>query len=57
VPSAWDELGAITSGAHWTIRNVLERIEERVDPWRAYARTKQSIAKAMQAIGSERSGA
>ena len=57
VPCAWDELGAITSGAHWTIRNVHERIEERVDPWRAYARTKQSAAKAMKAIGRERAAA
>jgi bifunctional non-homologous end joining protein LigD len=57
VPCGWDELGAITSGAHWTIRNVHERLEERDDPWRAYARTKQSAAKAMKAIGVERAGA
>jgi len=57
VPCAWDELGAITSGAHWTIRNAHERIEERVDPWRGYAQTRQSAAKAMQAIGRARGAA
>ena len=50
----WDELGAITAGDHWTIRNVHERIEERGDAWRDYAKTRQSIAKAMKAIGVER---
>jgi DNA ligase D-like protein (predicted polymerase) len=29
VTCAWDELGTITSGAHWTIRNVHARIEAR----------------------------
>ena len=43
VPCAWDELGALTGGAHWTIRNLHERIEEHVDPWRAYAKTRQTL--------------
>ncbi|MBV9891921.1 MAG: non-homologous end-joining DNA ligase, partial [Rhizobacter sp.] len=54
VPCAWDELGEISSGAHWTIRNAHERIEERLDPWRGYAQTRQSAAKAMRAIGLAR---
>jgi len=54
VTCEWDELGAITAGDHWTIRNVHERIEERGDAWRDYAKTKQTIAKAMKAIGVER---
>jgi len=57
VPCAWDELGAITSGAHWTIRNAHERIEERGEPWRGYAQTRQSAAKAMKAIGVARGAA
>ncbi|HZW76569.1 MAG TPA: DNA ligase D, partial [Caldimonas sp.] len=57
VPCGWDELGAVTSGAHWTIRNAHERIEERGDPWRGYAQTKQSAAKAMKAIGVARGAA
>jgi bifunctional non-homologous end joining protein LigD len=54
VTCEWDELGAITAGDHWTIRNAHERIEERGDAWRDYARTRQTIAKAMKAIGVER---
>ena len=41
----------LTSGAHWTIRNVHERIEEKSDAWRDYATTRQTTAKAKKAIG------
>ena len=44
VPCAWDELGALTSGDHWTIANVGERLEEKSDPWAAYGRKKGSLA-------------
>ncbi|HEY2558614.1 MAG TPA: DNA ligase D, partial [Caldimonas sp.] len=54
VPCAWEELAALSGGAHWTIRNIHERIEERADPWRGYAQAKQSVAKAMKAIGMGR---
>jgi bifunctional non-homologous end joining protein LigD len=54
VTCEWDELGAISAGDHWTIRNVHERIEERGDAWRDYAKSRQSIARAMKAIGVER---
>ena len=56
---AWDELGTITSGAHWTIRDVHERIEERGDdPWRGYAQARrQSAVKAKKAMGVERAAA
>jgi len=59
VTCAWDELGTITSGAHWTIRNVHERIEERGDdPWRGYAQARrQSAVKAKKAMGVERAAA
>jgi bifunctional non-homologous end joining protein LigD len=53
VPYAWDEIGAITGGAHWTIANVHERIEERSDPWRAYAKMRQTTAKAKKLLGSD----
>jgi hypothetical protein len=37
---------------------VHERIEERGDdPWRGHARSRQSAAKAMKAIGVERAAA
>jgi bifunctional non-homologous end joining protein LigD len=50
VPCAWDELGTLTGGAHWTIRNLQERIEEHDDPWRAYAKTRQTLVKATKAL-------
>jgi len=50
VPCAWDELGGLTGGAHWTIRNVPERLEEHADPWRGYARTRQTLVKARKAL-------
>ena len=50
VPCAWDELGALTGGAHWTIRNLHERIEEHDDPWRTYAKTRQTLAKATRTL-------
>jgi DNA ligase D-like protein (predicted polymerase)/DNA ligase D-like protein (predicted 3'-phosphoesterase) len=53
VPCTWDELAMLTSGAHWTIRSVRERIEEKAEAWRDYAKTRQTTAKAMKAIGFE----
>jgi bifunctional non-homologous end joining protein LigD len=50
VPCAWDELGSITGGAHWTVRNVAERIEEFDDPWRADAKPRQTLVKARKML-------
>ena len=57
VPCTWDELGSISGGVHWTIANVHERIEERDDPWRTYAKTRQTLVKAMAALGVGRAAA
>ncbi|MEO7057062.1 MAG: hypothetical protein ABI281_06315, partial [Caldimonas sp.] len=54
VPCAWDELPSLAGGAHWTITNVHERIEEKNDPWAAYATTKQTLAKASKSLAAER---
>jgi bifunctional non-homologous end joining protein LigD len=51
VPCSWDELGALTGGAHWTIRNLRGRIEKHVDPWRAHAKTRQTLTKAGKTLG------
>jgi bifunctional non-homologous end joining protein LigD len=51
IPVAWDELPALTSGAHWTIANAHERLESGDDPWADYAKTKQTLSKAMKALG------
>ena len=54
VPCGWDELKSVTGGAHWNLANVHERIEEKADPWAAYAGTKQTLVKTMKALGLER---
>jgi bifunctional non-homologous end joining protein LigD len=48
----WDEIGEITGGAQWTVRNVRERIVERGDAWRDYAKTRQTTAKALKLLGA-----
>jgi bifunctional non-homologous end joining protein LigD len=50
VPCAWDELGQVTGGAHWHLRNIRERLEEFDDPWRAYAKTRQTLVKARKTL-------
>ncbi|NUZ05571.1 DNA ligase D [Piscinibacter koreensis] len=51
VPCSWDELGSLTSGAHWTVATMPERLDEPGDPWRAYWTTRQTLAKAAKALG------
>jgi bifunctional non-homologous end joining protein LigD len=57
IPVAWDELPALRSGAHWTIVNAHERLESGEDPWAGYAKTRQTLAKAMKALGFESASA
>jgi bifunctional non-homologous end joining protein LigD len=54
MPCAWDELPELSAGDQWTIVNAHERIEGADDPWADYAKTKQTLAKAMKALGFER---
>jgi bifunctional non-homologous end joining protein LigD len=54
IPCAWDELKDLRGGDHWTIANAHERLEGRDDPWAAYASTKQTLTKAMKALGFTR---
>jgi bifunctional non-homologous end joining protein LigD len=54
IPCAWDELPELTSGAHWTIVNAHERLEGAEDPWAGYARTRQTLTRAMKMLGFER---
>ena len=51
VPCAWDELDGLTGGDHWTIADLHERLEDRADPWRAFARTRQTLTAAMKKLG------
>ena len=50
VPCRWDELGALTGGAHWTIVNVHERIEAGSDAWLAYPKTRQTLVRASKTL-------
>ncbi len=50
IPIGWDELDAIGSGAHWTIRTAHQRFARDDDPWGDYAGTRQSIAAAIKRL-------
>jgi len=50
VPIAWDELDDVTGGAHWTLRNVDERLEIGNSPWEGYARAARAIGPAMRKL-------
>lgn len=51
MPCSWKELPTLTSGAQWTIVNAHDRLERGEDPWRDYARTKQTLAAAKKKLG------
>ncbi|HJV60596.1 MAG TPA: DNA ligase D [Albitalea sp.] len=56
MPCAWDELPSLAGGAHWDILSARERIESGNDPWAGYAKTRQTLTKAMKTLGFERGG-
>lgn len=58
VPVAWSELKTLTSGAHWTVRTVEERLNKGNAPWDGYAQAAVSLTAAMKAMGykADRSG-
>lgn len=51
VPVAWKELGMLTSGAHWTVRTVGERMRQGNAPWDGYAAAAVSLSGAMRLLG------
>ena len=51
VPVRWDELPALSSGAHWTVATVHERLAEGNAPWADYAASATGLTKAMKALG------
>jgi len=52
VPVAWSELGGLTSGAHWTLRTIDDRLGV-ADPWADYGRTRQGLKAAIKALERE----
>ncbi|KWT95181.1 MULTISPECIES: DNA ligase D [Pseudomonadota] len=51
VPVAWAELGKLTSGAHWNIRTVDDRLRQGNAPWDGYDKAAVSISAAMRRLG------
>jgi bifunctional non-homologous end joining protein LigD len=50
VPVAWDELPGLSSGAHWTIRNIDERLALKDDPWADMRGSAQTLTTAMRVL-------
>ncbi|CAN7411879.1 DNA ligase D [Acidovorax sp. LjRoot118] len=50
VPVSWSELGQLTSGAHWTVRTVGERLRQGNAPWDGYAAAAVSLSGAMRLL-------
>ena len=51
VPIAWDELQGLSSSAHWTAKNIAERIAVGNSVWDDYAKSARSLNKAMKLLG------
>lgn len=45
---AWEELGTLRGGNHWTIRTVDERLAVGNTPWAGYARSRQTLTAAIK---------
>jgi bifunctional non-homologous end joining protein LigD len=57
MPLAWDELAALKSGSQFTIADALQHLQRRkADPWADHARSKQTLKRAMKALGVQMEG-
>ncbi|HSS27580.1 MAG TPA: DNA ligase D [Usitatibacter sp.] len=53
VPLAWSELAKLQSASQWNIFNLHQRMsKQRADPWKKYAATRQTLAKAAKKLGA-----
>ena len=52
VPVGWNELEKLTSGAHWTVATVDERLRLGNTPWEGYAEAAVSITAAMKRLAA-----
>jgi len=52
VPVGWNELEQLTSGAHWTMATVDERLRLGNTPWEGYDRAAVSITAAMKRLAA-----
>ncbi|WP_077001052.1 non-homologous end-joining DNA ligase [Variovorax sp. KK3] len=51
VPVHWDELPMLDSAAHWTVRDIAERLDVGNAPWAAMDDGRKGLAAAMKALG------
>ena len=51
VPIGWDELSRITGGAHWSLRDVDERLRIGNGPWQDYAASAVRLDAAIERFG------
>jgi bifunctional non-homologous end joining protein LigD len=51
VPVRWEELPELTSGAHWTVRTLGERLAVGNTPWEDYEDSAVTLTKAMKVLG------
>ena len=51
VPVAWDELPALTGGAHWTVRSSTDRLAVGNQPWADYESSRNGLSRAMKTLG------
>lgn len=56
VPVAWSELPTITSGAHWTVTNIEERLRVGNAPWQGYAKAAVALGAAERALAASARG-
>ncbi|WP_041675022.1 DNA ligase D [Ramlibacter tataouinensis] len=54
VPVRWEELGALGSGAHWTVATVHTRLDEGNAPWSDYEAQRAGLSRAMKTLGFQR---
>jgi len=51
VPVAWRELSGLEAANPWNIANVFDRLKrQRADPWKDYAKTKQTLDAALRKL-------
>lgn len=50
VPIAWDELQQLSSSAHWTVKNIAERVPIGNSVWDGYPTSARSLHKAMRLL-------
>ncbi|OWQ45417.1 DNA ligase D [Roseateles noduli] len=52
MPIDWDELGDVKRADQWTLANARDRLSfQKVDPWRDYWKSRQTLTKGMKLLG------